>query len=290
MTVALPPLPSQRLLSAAFEETAAREQVAVEAVEKDFYLTRLIWAIAQEFGDGLLLKGGTLLSKVDLGYRRMSEDVDLVIPVAADLRLGYAPSNGQRLDGIGKRIRAFGEVAGPRLVNIVGDRAARNGSVQWDALYSSAYGAQGILLEASFRHIQRPGRRATLNQLLDGPEATDYADAFCFALDADEARAEKVRAAFTRREIRDYYDLAALLDTGADFVSAEFVALVNTKLAEYPARSLAQQPAGFGIVPRQLAVLEADVDRNLAAMVRRNERRFDLRETITRFDSLWGKA
>jgi hypothetical protein len=29
-----------------------------------------------------LLKGGTLLSKVDLGFRRMSEDVDLVFPGA----------------------------------------------------------------------------------------------------------------------------------------------------------------------------------------------------------------
>jgi len=199
MTVALPTLPPPRRLSAALEETAAREQVVVEAVEKDFYLTRLIWAIAQEFGDRLLLKGGTLLSKVDLGYRRMSDDVDLVVPVPFDLRLDYAPSNGQRLDGIGERIRGFGEVAGPRLVNIVGDRAARNESVQWDAPYSSAYGAQGILLEVSFSHIERPGRRAALNQLLGGPEAKDYADAFCFALDADEARAEKVRAAFIRR-------------------------------------------------------------------------------------------
>ena len=56
------------------------EHVAPEVVEKDYYLTRLIWAFAQVSGPNLLLKGGTLLSKVDLGYRRMSEDVDLVVP------------------------------------------------------------------------------------------------------------------------------------------------------------------------------------------------------------------
>jgi hypothetical protein len=30
-------------------------------------------------------------------------------------------------------------------------------------------------------------------------------EAKCFALDADEARAEKVRAAFTREAVRDFY-------------------------------------------------------------------------------------
>lgn len=45
------------------------------------FLTRLIWALAQAFGNKLLLKGGTLLSKVDLGFHRMSEDVDMVMPL-----------------------------------------------------------------------------------------------------------------------------------------------------------------------------------------------------------------
>jgi predicted nucleotidyltransferase component of viral defense system len=79
-TVTLPRLPDRELIADLCREVAAVEGVQPFAVEKDFYLTRLIWALAQEFGDRLLLKGGTLLSKVDLGYRRMSEDVDLVIP------------------------------------------------------------------------------------------------------------------------------------------------------------------------------------------------------------------
>jgi Nucleotidyl transferase AbiEii toxin, Type IV TA system len=144
-------------------------------------------------------------------------------------------------------------------------------------------------LEVSFTHIQLPPRRAGLNQLLD-MENCATVGAFCFALDADEARAEKVRAAFTRRDIRDYYDLAALLNAGADFTSHEFLALVDTKLAEYPARPLVQQPAGFGITQRELASLEADVDQNLAAVLRRTEPRFNLRETISRFDTIWAKS
>ena len=34
--------------------------------------------LAEHFGERLLLKGGTLLSKVDLGFYRMSEDVDMI--------------------------------------------------------------------------------------------------------------------------------------------------------------------------------------------------------------------
>lgn len=54
-----------------------------------------------------------------------------------------------------------------------------------------------------------------------------YAPAFCYALDADEARAEKVRAAFTREAIRDLYDLEQLARAGADLSSRRFVRLVG---------------------------------------------------------------
>ena len=100
----------------------------------------------------------------------------------------------------------------PPCADVVGDE--RGAKISYLHVPSSTDGGPRwiwILLEVSFRHIERPGRRAALNQLLGGPEAKDYADAFCFALDADEARAEKVRAPFTRREIRDFYDLAACL-------------------------------------------------------------------------------
>src|SRR5688500_14258373 len=84
--VSLPRLPDPELLADLCREAAACEGILPFAIEKDFYLTRLIWTLAQLCGDRLLLKGGTLLSKVDLGYRRMSEDVDLVIPWAGSRR------------------------------------------------------------------------------------------------------------------------------------------------------------------------------------------------------------
>ena len=80
MSVRLPLLPDRSLLADLCREAAARERLEPQLIEKDFYLTRLLWALGQRFGEGLLLKGGTLLSKVDLGFLRMSEDADVVLP------------------------------------------------------------------------------------------------------------------------------------------------------------------------------------------------------------------
>src|SRR6185369_3499977 len=94
-SVTLPPLPDRGLLADLCREVGARESVQPYLVEKDFYLTRLLWSIGQRLGDQLLLKGGTLLSKVDLGFFRMSEDADLVISEAASRNKG---SNMRRIN------------------------------------------------------------------------------------------------------------------------------------------------------------------------------------------------
>ena len=62
MSVRLPPLPDRALLADLCREAAALERVEPQLIEKDFYLTRLLWALGQRFGDALLLKGGTLLN------------------------------------------------------------------------------------------------------------------------------------------------------------------------------------------------------------------------------------
>jgi hypothetical protein len=76
----IPPLPDLDRLADAVRLVAGREGFDPAPVEKDFYLTRVIWGLAEALGEGLVLKGGTCLSKVDYGFRRMSEDADFVIP------------------------------------------------------------------------------------------------------------------------------------------------------------------------------------------------------------------
>ena len=115
----LPPLPNRELLADLCYEVAATEGVQPFAIEKDFYLTRLIWALAQELGDRLLLKGGTLLSKVDLGFRRMSEDVDRVIPWAGSRR--HRGINASETNRVRDALRRLAPIAGLRLENHNGE-------------------------------------------------------------------------------------------------------------------------------------------------------------------------
>jgi len=123
----------------------------------------------------------------------------------------------------------------------------------------------------------------------EDPLAGDYSRATCHALSADEARAEKVRAAFTRVAIRDYYDLARLLDARADFTSQAFVRLVDRKLAELGAPALRKQPGSFGVDARRLELLTASVETELRAVLRADAPIFDLHATLRSFDTLWNK-
>ena len=254
MSVSLPPLPERSLLADLCREASAREHVEPQLIEKDFYLTRLLWALGQSFGDALLLKGGTLLGKVDLGFFRMSEDADLVLP-------GTASRRGLQNVGRMHRVRdAIGDVAGAVGVSArfpAGELHHQAAHGVWQLDYASEFGPQGSTLEVSIRPVLRPVREVRLRQLLADPLAGDVADARCFALDALEAHAEKVRAAFTREAIRDFYDLDRLLDAGADLSSPEFMDLVDAKLAELDAAPLARQRRSFALDATRRRKVEA---------------------------------
>jgi predicted nucleotidyltransferase component of viral defense system len=282
--VQLPALPDLELLADLCREVAATEGVQPFAIEKDFYLTRLIWALAQELGDRLLLKGGTLFSKVDLGYRRMSEDVDLVIPGAPTRHGGM---NAAATTPVRDALRRLAPIAGLRLENHNGESSERGARVIWTLKYDSSFGPQSIDVEVAIRPVLRPPRHAPLRQLLNDPLAGDYSEAYCWALDADEARAEKVRAAFTRREIRDYYDLDQLLAADNDFTSEPFRALVDEKLSELQAPLLSDQPASFGMTSDQLRQLKTQTRKGLQAVVRADAEPFDLDDMLAKLNEAW---
>lgn len=287
----LPPLPDARRLADACRRTAATERVAAATVEKDFYLTRLIWALAENQGERLLLKGGTCLSKVDLGYHRMSEDADFVVPYDGDLR--YKTVNVAHINRVREALRRVAPEVGldfsnPNPVILTEHRS----HAKWELPYPSDFGPQAIAVEVSLRRQLREPRRTALRQLLGGPLEEGYEAAYCWALDADEVRAEKVRAAYTRehRAIRDFYDLRLLADAGFDMASPAFLALVDQKLEEVPTPSLSEQPPGFGLTADQRADLEADIDLVLAPVLRRDEPRLDLAGVIAHYDRLWGRT
>ena len=287
MTVrpSLPALPDRELLADLCREAASRERLQPHVVEKDFYLTRLLWALGQTLGDQVLLKGGTLLSKVDLGFKRMSEDVDLVMPRA----LTKKRANVLALNKVRDALRAIVAEVGLKLPFPDGAHSEQGAHRQWDLPYDSAFGPQAIRMEVSLRPTIRPARRVSLAQLLVDPLIGSYNSAFCYALDANEARAEKVRAAFTRDATRNLYDLEQLARSGADLSSPQFVRLVDAKLAELGAPPLHEQARSFGAGagPRRKA-LEASVSRELQAVLRVDEQLPDLEKIFERFNRLWG--
>jgi predicted nucleotidyltransferase component of viral defense system len=280
-SVELPALIPRERLADACREAAAEHGVQPAAVEKDYYLTRLIAALASDLGKGLLLKGGTLLSKVDLGFRRMSEDVDLVLPGVPARR---KRDNALRMNAVRG---ALGRVAGAVGVEVPfphGDRVDRDSHVVWEAHYASEFGPQRILVEATIRPVLRPSRHVRLGQLL---VIEPVFEARCWALDEQEARAEKVRAAFTRREIRDYYDLEQLDESGKDLASPEFIALVDAKLAELDADPMARQQPAFGMTEADGKTLRRAAGAELASVLRVDAAPFDIEVMLRRFDELW---
>jgi predicted nucleotidyltransferase component of viral defense system len=286
LSVRLPPLPDRSLLADLCRETAAIERVQPQLVEKDFYLTRLLWALGQHFGDALLLKGGTLFSKVDLGFLRLSEDADLVLPGTPSRR---SSQNVGRMRRVSDAIAEISGAVGVTVPFPAGQLHHQASHGVWQLEYASEFGPQRIMLEASIRPVLRPPREVPLRQLLADPLAGDVKGATCFALAALEAHAEKVRAAFTRDAIRDFYDLDRLLAAGADLSSPEFLALVDGKLEELHAVPLARQGRSFALDANRRRVIEAGLARDLPAVLRADAPAFDLDAMLARFDVLWRK-
>ena len=286
MSVKLPLLPDRSLLADLCREAAARERVEPQFIEKDFYLTRLLWALGQRFGDALLLKGGTLLSKVDLGFYRMSEDADLVLPGTPSRRSTH---NVGRMHSVRDAISQVAGVVGVSPRFPAGELHHQAAHGVWQLDYASEFGPQGIMLEVSIRPVLRPVREVRLRQLLADPLAGDLGDARCYALGAREAHAEKVRAAFTREAIRDFYDLDRLLAAGADLSSPEFLELVDAKLAELNAVPFVRQGRSFALDANRRRKVEAGVAGDLPAVLRADAPAFDLEAMLARFDELWRK-
>ena len=288
--MALPPLPEQQQLGDWCRETSSAERVQPWTVEKDLFLTRLIWGLAQIHEGGLLLKGGTCLSKVDLGYHRMSEDIDMIIPGTPTR---YRSTNASVINEVARSLDAVGREVGTELVNFDGIRSEKGAQAIWEVRYSSSFlpaSSAVIAVEVAIGPVHVEARRAPLLQLLPAALLPGYAEAYCWALAFAEVRAEKVRAAFTRAEpqIRDFFDLGLLARLGADMDSTKFRRLVDAKLAELAALALEAQPASFGLSPERRKALQRD-RKLLESVVRIDEPGFDLQFVLDHYNALWGK-
>lgn len=245
--------------------TAARTGFLVRLVEKDYFCTVLLEYLAASC-PGMVFKGGTCLAKVHTEFHRMSEDLDFTIPVPAgsvrSMRSRLAEELKQAMAGLERRL--------PGLRTVTALRGANN-STQYNATvaYTALFGQQDetIQIEAGLREpLLTPAIRGEARTLLLGP-ASDRPLVPAVSLPClsyDEAMAEKLRAALSRREpaIRDFYDVDhAVHRLGYRLEVPAFLTLVRRKL-DLPGNSAVDLSAG------RFSALESQVERALKPVLR----------------------
>jgi predicted nucleotidyltransferase component of viral defense system len=215
--------------------TAAETHFIPGLIEKDYFCSLLLHELDPNCHD-LIFKGGTCLAKVHAGFYRLSEDLDFAISTPVDAsraerRRRVAPFK-EGMSRIGNR------VPGLRVETAL---TGANDSTQYSAVlrYSSLLARQEetIKVEVSLREplLREPVEGAARTLLRDPISGSDAAPVLTVpCLSRDEAMAEKLRAALSRRDvaIRDFYDVDhAVRLLGLDVLEPGFIDLVRKKLA-----------------------------------------------------------
>jgi predicted nucleotidyltransferase component of viral defense system len=220
----------------ALTHTASETGFSERLIEKDYYCSILLKDLEVLFGQGLVFKGGTCLSKVHAEFFRLSEDLDFGMSVKpdasrADRRRVAEPIKGH-LAGVVTRLPFLSEAAALTGQN---NNKQYNGKLAYRSLVTGEY--ESIKIEVSLREeVLLPSEQLAAKTMLIDPltNAAALAPIVVRALSLREAYAEKTRAALTRRDpaIRDFFDIdnavrKGLLQQGAP----EFLSLVARKLA-----------------------------------------------------------
>jgi len=263
--------------------TAAETAFAAQLIEKDYFCTVLLQYLEARASSPLVFKGGTCLTKVHVGFYRLSEDLDFTIPTTEGTvrseRRKKAAVVKQSVLTLPEEISCF-RVTGPL-------QGANNctqyiGTVSYVSLLTGQ--EETIKIEVSLREalltpIISGSARTVLLDPVSGAAMLDTVLVRC--LSKAEAMAEKFRAALTRREpaIRDFYDIDhAIRKREVQHRDAELIGLVQQKLTvlgndrvDVSANRLAalrqQLNAHLRPVLRERDLAEFDLDRVFAVLV-----------------------
>jgi predicted nucleotidyltransferase component of viral defense system len=254
--------------SAALTSTAAATGFPARLVEKDYFCTLLLSELATG-NSSLVFKGGTCLAKVHGDFYRLSEDLDFTVPMAKGSTRGDRRARARDfkadLAAVETKVRLLRMCEAPTGANV---------STQYVAVmaYSSVLRStdETVKVEVGLREpLLTPavwGRAKTL--LLDpvtGSAMVPDLDLRC--LSREEAMAEKLRAALSRREvaIRDFYDVDhAFRRMQTDPCNPALIDLVRRKLAE-PGNS----PPNVSAI--RLDALREQLEAELAPVLRRSD-------------------
>lgn len=214
--------------------SAAETGFTVSLIEKDYYCSLVLGHIFSGKTE-LVFKGGTSFSKVHLDFYRLSEDLDLIIPVSNNT------TKSKRKNKIDPVKSLFAELTETILgisvsAALTGHNQSRQyiGTIQYESAVLDKF--EYIKIEIGLRepliqdYEKKPARTIAVNpfnQLSLVPEFPVQ------VMNVKEAFAEKIRAALTRRKpaIRDFYDLNLAVDSKKiDLFDPDFLKMVKIKL------------------------------------------------------------
>jgi len=203
-------------------------------IEKDYYCSLILHHLFDRETQ-LVFKGGTCLSKVYADFYGLSEDLDLVIPVAVD-----TPRN-QRRSAMDPMKSLFDELPAA-IPGIAVSKAFRGHNESRQYIGCLEY-PSAVMDKLERIKIEIGIREPLLLPSVTGETRTIAVNPFSGrallpvfnvqALDLKEAYSEKVRAALTRTEpaIRDLFDLFyAVRKIKLDLDAPDFLTLVKKKL------------------------------------------------------------
>lgn len=214
--------------------SAAETGFTVSLIEKDYYCSLVLG----HFFNGktkLVFKGGTSFSKVYLDFYRLSEDLDFIIPVSKRTTKSQRKS---KIDPVKSLIDELPTTIPGIAISsaLTGHNQSRQyiGTIEYNSAVVDK--SENINIEIGLRepliqtYEKKPARTIAVNpfsQLSLIPEFPVQ------VMNVEEAFAEKVRAALTRREpaIRDFYDLQLAVDSKkVDLFDPGFLEMVTAKL------------------------------------------------------------
>jgi len=203
-------------------------------IEKDYYCSLILHQVFLR-DTPLIFKGGTCLSKVYADFYRLSEDLDLVLPVSVDSSRNHRRSKMDPVKGIFNELPAL--VPG---ITVLHAFRGHNESRQYIGYleYPSAVmeRQERIKIEIGIREplilssVTGETRTIVVNPFSGRPLLPVFT---VQAMNMKEAYAEKVRAALTRTEpaIRDLFDLFyAVHKMKLDIDAPDFLIMVRKKL------------------------------------------------------------
>lgn len=204
-------------------------------IEKDYYCSLILHHLFDR-ETPLVFKGGTCLSKVYADFYRLSEDLDLVVPVAVN-----TPRNQRR--SVMNPIKGLFNELPAAIPGITVSKAFRGHNESRQYIGYLAYPSTVMDKQERIK-IEVGIREPLLLSSVTGETRTIVVNPFSGqplfplftvqAMDMKEAYAEKVRAALTRTEpaIRDLFDLFyAVHKMGIDLNSPDFLTMVKKKLS-----------------------------------------------------------